>query len=181
MANTNTPFSKGYEMSTRERLAEAEGAIKGAESRLKAEPAVFRRLKHEHGEMAGLMKQILGADVAVRISLFPKLARELRAHGYAEEHSVYRRMARYGATRESAASAARAHQDLEALLGTLERSDFASPNWMKDFAFLMQLVERHVREEEHELMPHAQELMEEDELAALDAAYLAAKRLASPN
>lgn len=181
MANTEQDFSKGFEMTTREKLAEAEGAIKGAESRFKAEPTVFRRIKREHGEIDGLMRQIFGASVAVRISLFPKLARELRAHGFAEEYSLYRRLARYGATREAAASAASAHQDLEALLGTLERADFSTDDWMKDFAFLMALVERHIEEEEHELMPHARQLLDHAELASLDAAYVAAKALKTPN
>ncbi|MEZ4228602.1 MAG: hemerythrin domain-containing protein [Polyangiaceae bacterium] len=181
MANANQPFSKGYEMKAREKFAKAEGAVKSAGSRVQGDPTVFRRLKREHGEMDNLMKQILGADVAVRISLFPKLARELRAHGYAEEQSVYRRLGRLGATREICASSSRTHGDLDALLGTLERADFDSPKWMEDFKLLMKVLERHVREEEDELMPHAQELLDEAELAAMDAAYVAAKDLVKPN
>ncbi len=168
-------------MRVREDFAEAEGAVKSASSRLEADPAIFRRLKREHGEMANLMKQIFGADVAVRISLFPKLARELRAHGFAEEHSVYRWLARYGATREGAASSARTHQDLEALLGTLERADFATDAWMKDFGLLMAVTQRHFAEEENHLMPHAQELMDDTDFAAMDASYQAAKGLKAAN
>lgn len=177
MANSNQAFSKGVEMAAREKLAQAEGAVKGASSRMHADATVFRRLKQEHGEMENLMRQILGADVAVRISLFPKLARKLRAHGHAEEHSVYRHLARYGATREIAAASARSHQDFEALLGTLERGDVKTDDWMKDFGLLMALVQRHIHEEETELMPHAQELLDDAELEALDAAYLGAKAL----
>ena len=70
---------------------------------------------------------------------------------------------------------------IDALLGTLERADFDSPKWMEDFKLLMKVLERHVREEEDELMPHAQELLDEAELAAMDAAYVAAKDLVKPN
>lgn len=177
MANSNQTFSKGIEMAAREKLAQAEGAVKSANSRMHSDAKVFRRLKQEHGEIENLMRQILGADVAVRISLFPKLARQLRAHGHAEERSVYRHLGRLGATRESAAASARSHQDFDALLGTLERADFKTDDWMKDFGLLMSLVQRHIHEEETELMPHAQELLDDAELEALDEAYLSAKAL----
>jgi hemerythrin superfamily protein len=152
------------------------GAAKVVKATFKGFTGVFRKLTQEHGEVSALLIHVdKSDDPAVRAELFPKIRKELLAHEKAELAVVYPAFAQYSETRMIAEKHRQEAGELEKMIERLSAMPVQDNAWASTFDALLDLVKRHVDEEESEFFP-AGERMLGAEADALQAQYEAAKR-----
>jgi hypothetical protein len=152
------------------------GGMKAAKATLEGLSGVFRQLTQEHGEVTALLVRVkMTSDVGVRRELFPTIRSELLAHERGEMREVYPAFRQH----PDLEGMARNHEveagQLERALDDLSATDYADATWGKKFVELVNLVDRHVKEEESEYFPAANRVLGKDEAERLKGRYLAAK------
>ena len=152
------------------------GTLKAAEAGFKGLRGVFLHLAEEHGEVGALMKRLSNtSDPQVRREHFPHIRAELLSHEKGELVEVYGVLANF----EQLRGVVLKHNDdahaLEKAVADVDAIDFASEEWSTSFARLVALVQAHVEEEENELFPRAQEVIDEAESKQILERYEAAK------
>jgi len=141
---------------------------------------VFLHLAEEHGEVSALIKRVAkSSEESVRREHYPRIRSELLSHERAELTEVYTELSKYPETRGVALAHNQEAEQLEEVIARLDALDYASPDWSLAFERLVSLVQNHVREEEEEFFPRAQQVLSEDESKSLLARYEAARAAAS--
>jgi hypothetical protein len=140
--------------------AKAMGAIKKGKAAIEGLNGVFRKLAQEHGEVSALLLRVkASSDPAVRAELYPKIRAELLSHEKGEITVVYPALREYPQTIEIANLHDREASQLKNMLQTLDATDYDSPDWDTQFGALVDIVQRHVAEEEQEFFPKGQEVL----------------------
>ncbi len=143
------------------------------------ERGIFRRLKDEHAAIAAMMRRAAGTTSAeARRGLFEEVRRELLAHAASEERELYPVLRRLDETSDLVDESVEDHGAIEQMLEQLRAMDFDSDDWADLFEETMLEVHDHVDQEENELFPLAEELLEPAEAARIDERYAAAKQQA---
>jgi hemerythrin superfamily protein len=156
--------------------SKAMGAAKDVKATLKGLTGVFKHLMEEHGKVAALLKRVsMSSDVKVRSELYPTIRRELLSHERGEMDVVYPELARFPETGSISAEHAREAQELETAIQAVDTLPFGDARWSPAFERLVQLVEAHVKEEEGEFFPKAQQVIGEEAAKALLPRFEAAK------
>ena len=133
---------------------------------------VFLHLAEEHGEVASLMKRVSKTtDAQVRSEHWPQIRAELLSHERAELAEVYASLSGYEALRELVASHNEEAWQIEVAIAAVDAQDAATPAWGMAFEHLFALVQRHVREEESDFFPRAQEVLSEEDSQAMRTRY----------
>jgi hemerythrin superfamily protein len=154
------------------------GATKAVKATVKGLTGVFRKLTEEHGEVSALLLHVHKTnDPAVRAELFPKIRKELLAHEKGELSVVYPAFRLYSETQIIADKHAQEAGQLEHMLQQLSALSVQDAAWAQTFDALVDLVKRHVDEEESQFFPAGQRVLGA-EADALQAQYEAAKRTA---
>jgi hypothetical protein len=140
--------------------SEVMGAAKSAKARLEGLTGVFQHLAREHGEVTALLLRVKGSgDPKVRAELFPKIRAELLSHEKGELTNVYPGFAR----QPSLAAFAEEHNneagELEAAIAEVTDTPYDDDLWQSRFESLVDLVTRHVKEEESEWFPAAEKAL----------------------
>jgi hemerythrin superfamily protein len=137
---------------------------------------VFLHLAQEHGEVGALIKRVAkSTDVEVRREHYPRIRAELLSHERAELLEVYSVLNKFPETRGLSLAHNREAEQLEEAIARVDALDLTSPEWSAAFEHVATLVQDHVREEETDFFPRAQEILSEDESKNLLARYEAAK------
>jgi len=144
------------------------GAAKDLKATFKGLTGVFKHLMEEHGKVAALLKRVKSSsEVSVRAELYPTIRKELLAHERGEVSVVYAVLARFPETSGIAAQHDREADQLQAAIAAVDALAFDDPSWAPTFERLVTLVEAHVKEEEGDFFPQAQDVIGEDEAKAL--------------
>ncbi len=137
--------------------AETMGIGKEVKAGFKGLSGVFMHLMEEHGKVGALLKRVKGSsDPAVREQLYPKIRKDLIAHEKGESQVVYPAIAEYAETAGIVRRHAQEADELEAAIANVDRQPIRSEDWKVAFDQLVDLVQKHVDEEESQFFPAAQ-------------------------
>jgi hypothetical protein len=143
-----------------ELASKAMGAMKMGKAALTGLSGVFSKLEQEHGEVTALLMRVkASSDPGVRAELFPKIRAELLSHEKGELLVVYPALREFtdtaGIADKHDMEASQLQKTLDALTGTA----YDDPSWEPQFIALIDLVQRHVAEEEGDWFPKAQAVL----------------------
>jgi hemerythrin superfamily protein len=152
------------------------GKMKAASAALKGERGIFRKLKEEHAEVSAMMKRCAGADDASeRSELFHEIRRELLAHAKGEEREFYPVFRQFEETADLVEESIEDHGAIEEMIDQLRSMSADSEDWTELFDEMMSEVEDHVAQEENELFPLAEKLIDDDQAEQIEERYLHSK------
>jgi hemerythrin-like domain-containing protein len=115
---------------------------------------------------------------SARKKLFQQIDKELTIHAKIEETIFYpefRRRAGKGEEREEVLEAYEEHGLVKSVIGELEDLDPKDETYKPKLSVLKELVDHHVKEEEHTMFPMARELFDKAELDELGERLMTAK------
>jgi DNA-binding MarR family transcriptional regulator len=138
---------------------------------------LWQLITNDHANIADLCGEIPrtfpGGGVRSRERLFSELDAELRRHLKAEEESLYDSLEDRDRAEHLVAELEHEHEEIERQLGELARvRDKGSLDWTQSFRDLAALIEGHFHREEHELLPLAREILDEEEVRELRHEYV---------
>lgn len=126
---------------------------------------LYQLLKQDHQKIRRLFERLDEASsdgtVKQRERLFAELKRELTLHTEVEERHFYPALRDRDEAMELVADSLEEHDEVKKLLGELDRAGKDEDNWTDQLQELHEDVEDHVEEEETELFPIAQKLLDE--------------------
>ena len=126
---------------------------------------LYQLLKQDHQKIRRLFERLDEASsdgtVKQRERLFAELKRELTLHTEVEEKHFYPALRDRDGAKELVADSLEEHGEVKKLLGELDQADKEEDNWTDQLQELHEDVDDHVEEEETELFPIAQKLLDE--------------------
>jgi hypothetical protein len=159
--------------------AEAARAARRAGSSLadaKGLVGVFKRLAEQHGEVLALLSSAEETEDPVRRrELWSKIRVELASHERAEECQVYPCLVERDALRDVTERHTAEARRLQTTIDMIAVTDCSSQTWAALLLELTALVRQHVKEEEDEFFPRAQEAIGLEVTELLEARFLATK------
>ena len=156
-------------------ISKGKGAVKGAEARLRGLVGVFKVLSEQHGEAGALLKRVQ-RDPARRAELWPKIRRELVSHEMAELRELYPVLREREETRALADRHEAEAGQLSALIDRIHATEMSSAEWGQLFDQLAEQVEQHVKEEEGEIFPKAQQAFGAARAKEIEPQFLATQK-----
>jgi hemerythrin superfamily protein len=130
----------------------------------------IKMLKKQHREVEAMFKEIEKAKSAgPRRKVFEKLADALAVHATIEERHFYP-AAKKKQTEDMVLEAVEEHLEVKRLIADLLDLEPNDPVFMAKISVLKEDVQHHVEEEEGELFPKVQKLLDDEELEAVAAA-----------
>ncbi len=137
------------------------------------QPQIYRDLKADHDKQRGMLKELgaLKGDTKKRQNLFEKFRLELQSHAAAEEEALYAVMLGNPELRDDARHSVAEHKEVDDLLGEMMDMDFASDEWESKFFHMRHRYEHHIEEEEEEMFPAADKVLDKDVEAKMAATY----------
>lgn len=130
---------------------------------------IFDRLKKDHDKHRQLIEAIgeTQGDSPEREQLFEQFKIDATAHAAAEEETFYATIMQESDLREDARHSVTEHNELAELFIELTDLDKGSSGWLNKFNKLKEKYLHHIKEEEEEKFPKAQEEMSEEEQVRL--------------
>jgi hemerythrin superfamily protein len=135
-------------------------------------PDVIELIEREHRQVEALFQNFRETG---RSALVSNICDELDAHAAAEEEAFYPVVRdEVPSGKKLAGEAKDEHGEARQLIGRLRRT--SDPDHIVELVNeLEQLVQHHVEEEEHEMLPRARSALDEGRLIAIGSAYESAK------
>jgi hemerythrin superfamily protein len=156
--------------------AKTAGKAAGLRARIQGLVGVFNVLAQQHKEAALLLSRLAATvDADGRRDLWLEVRRSLICHERAELSTVYPVIAENALNADITDRHAREAQELEAAISEIDAIGYESPRFHNSVQGLIQLLTRHVEEEEKEFFPRAQETMGKEAAHALERPFLAAQ------
>jgi hemerythrin-like domain-containing protein len=156
-------------------MANAVGPLESARVVVAGDRGIFDQLREEHAAISSLLKQVRNGDVDTRRELYPRLRRELVAHGLAEDKEFYAILEHYRETELCTSHSRAAHDRVEQFIARLDELAIDDPDWDLAFDELATNVAHHIRVEEMDLIPAAQQLLSDDISEALARRFASQK------
>jgi hemerythrin superfamily protein len=130
----------------------------------------IKMLKKQHREVEALFKELEKAKSAgPRRKTFEKIADALAIHATIEEKHFYP-AAKKKQTEDMLLESVEEHLQVKRVIADLLELDANDPTFMAKATVLKEDIQHHVEEEEDELFPKVQKLLDDDELEAVAAA-----------
>lgn len=146
-------------------------------SAVRAPIGVFRRLVEQHQRACERFERLRRAATPdERQSEWAALRRELLSHERGEVLEVYAALEGYDAAREMLEQHTREANELESVINELAAVPYESEEWKAKLLDVAALFEEHVREEELDFFPRAQEMLGEELSRELEERYAGAQR-----
>jgi len=124
---------------------------------------VYQLLKQDHQKAKQLFEKLGdtsdGAE-KTRERLFAQLKEELDLHAQVEEKHFYPALRNNKETKDLVEEALEEHKEMKTALKELDAAEKTDESWAEKLAELKADVEHHVEEEETELFPLAQKLLD---------------------
>ncbi len=138
-----------------------------------ATAAIYADLKRDHDKQRTMLKELaeLKGDSGKRKKLFEAFRLEVQSHAAAEEESLYAEMLGNPELRDDARHSVSEHKEVDDLLGEMMNLDFASDEWESKFYHMRHRYEHHIDEEEEEMFPAADEVLDDATEERLAATY----------
>lgn len=122
---------------------------------------IFKRLKNDHDEVSSLMENVSGmSEDDPNRAKTATIRDELLRHSEVEDQVLYAKLRQHEETRDLILESKEGHKVIDKLLRELDRNDETSDQWVAKFEVLKENVEHHVDEEENELFPKAEKIIE---------------------
>lgn len=153
-------------------MAKGAGKVKAITAALQGRTGIFRTLSEQHAEVKVLIER-LQKHPDRKAELWPEIRRELLSHERGEIAELYPVLREYPRT---VALAEHHDQEAAAMEKLIETIDRAGGAWPPIFDELVGKVLEHVREEEQEIFPAAQQAMGDERAKELDGRFLAVKK-----
>ncbi len=135
---------------------------------------IFRTLISEHRDLLGVLTRLANtSDPSLRSELFPQLREQLVSHERGEMSVLYPSLRAHGLTYGVAERHDTSARKLEVVVGCLSGYSFDNPEWAETTQTLLQIVQEHVDEEEHQFFALAQEALGRKRTEDLDERYRA--------
>jgi hemerythrin-like domain-containing protein len=127
---------------------------------------LFQLIRQDHQTATRLFERVAetSGGTQSRPRLFAELKHELELHTEVEEKFFYPALHRHDEAKDLIEEALDEHGDMKEMLDALDRADKESDNWTDQLDELHEDVEHHVEEEETEIFPLAQKLLDPVEL-----------------
>lgn len=152
---------------------EMAGKMKAASAALKGERGIFRRLASEHAEINTMMMRLArSGDYEMRRQIFDELRKQLLTHAKGEEREFYPVFRQFEETSEMVEEALDDHASIEEILEQLRTTELDSEEWEELFEELRIDLQDHIQQEENELFPLAERLIDDDDATKLEERYL---------
>lgn len=137
----------------------------------------FELLLRDHRKVSELFEQIENSsDPAVQETMFSQLKQELIVHTEIEEKYFYPFLIKFLETEELTVDSIEDHQEIKDLLSELDEISPNDDDWENTIRDLIDAIEHHVKLEENELFPKAQNLLNDETLIRLTEELQAAKQ-----
>jgi hemerythrin-like domain-containing protein len=138
---------------------------------------VFETLATQHRQVLDLLRRARAASSAAkRGALWADARRELLSHERAEELAVYVTLEGYDAAQVLLEQHGEQSAQLELAIADLDATDCDTLDWIEQLSDMMALLEEHIRDEETEFFPRAQELLGENTARELEDPFATAQR-----
>ncbi|WP_243374219.1 hemerythrin domain-containing protein [Geotalea sp. SG265] len=124
----------------------------------------FELLKKDHRRAEQLMQQISAASRDQRQQPFSTLHMELAAHFQIEEKFFYPKLLPIEDMKALVEDALDEHQTAKDLISQLERTGFASEEWLEIFEKLDEGIRHHHEDEEQEIFPRCTQFLKDQDL-----------------
>lgn len=123
---------------------------------------LYQLLRQDHLKAKRLFERLgeAGQATNARTQLFAELKHELELHTEVEERHFYPALEGYDEAHDLVDEALEEHDEVRRLLEELDQAEQDSDDWGAQLAELQEEVEFHVEEEETELFPLAQQLLD---------------------
>jgi hemerythrin superfamily protein len=143
-----------------ELASKAMGALKVGKATIEGLTGIFKKLAQEHGEVSALLLRVKSSsDVQVRADLYPKIRAELLSHEKGEVTVLYPEYRQYPETAMIADKHDQEASELQKMLAAVTETEYQDPEWAARFDALVDLVKRHVAEEENEFFPKGEKVL----------------------
>ncbi|MEW6128738.1 MAG: hemerythrin domain-containing protein [Acidobacteriota bacterium] len=134
-------------------------------------------LTEDHEKVAELFSQLEDSESeSARLNLFGKIKTELETHTHIEETLFYPMLEDYEELQDLITQAYEEHKQVKTLLREIEQLARGSVLLDAKLNVLQENVEHHVEEEEGELFPQVEDIIEEEELENLGNEMMTAKQ-----
>lgn len=131
---------------------------------------LYQLLRQDHQKVKRLFERIddtFGATTKSRERLFSELKQELELHSELEESHFYPALEQQEELQDLIEDAREEHAEMAELLAALDEGDKDDEEWASQLEELRETVETHVEEEEGEIFPKAQELLDQGRADAI--------------
>lgn len=150
---------------------------KSEKGKIAGKAGIFEQLREEHAQVSSMMKRLIATtDVDRRRQLFDELRRELLSHAKSEAREFYPELRQFGETSDLVEESLEDHDAIEQMLDRLRATDIDSEEWSELFEEMMIEVEDHVDQEENELFPLAEKLIDAASAERIEARYMSSKQ-----
>ncbi len=139
---------------------------------------IYEALTADHLKVQGLLNELVSLedkDFEKRTLLVKKIRDDLIPHSRAEEAVFYNTMRLVDESKVLAMHGYKEHLEAEGLLRLLQTMDKFDLTWKPTAKKLKSALEHHIKEEEGEMFPKAQELFTEDDAIAMAKTFKAMK------
>lgn len=155
---------------------EMAGKMKAASAALKGERGIFRQLTEEHAFLNAMMMRLARTeDFGMRRQIFEELRKQLLAHAKGEEREFYPIFRQFEETSEMVEEALDDHTSIEEILEQLRTTELDSEEWEELFEELRIDLQDHIHQEETELFPLAEKLIDDEDATRLEERYMHSK------
>jgi len=123
---------------------------------------LFQLIRHDHQKAKRLFERLAetASGTQSRPRLFAELKHELELHAEIEEKYFYPALQGHEEAKDLIQEALEEHGDVKEALVALDHGDNESDDWADRLDELREDVEHHVEEEENEIFPLAQKLLD---------------------
>jgi hemerythrin superfamily protein len=138
---------------------------------------VFETLVEQHRQILDVLRRASASNApARRQALWTEARRQLLSHERAEETAVYATLEGYDTARALLEQHGDQSVELELAIADLDATDCESVDWMEQLRDVMVMVEEHIRDEETDFFPRAQELLGDNTARELEDPFSNAYR-----
>jgi hemerythrin superfamily protein len=125
---------------------------------------IYDYLKSDHDYVSKLFKQFEKSKLAERRKQIADLiVEELIIHAHSEQETLYKVLQQFDFIKDTVAHSQKEHQEIENQINKIINSEDTGASLTKKVEKLKELVDHHVREEEHEIFKQAKKVLSEEE------------------
>ncbi len=134
---------------------------------------IFEALRKDHDIQRELGKKLIEThgDTDERDEIFTRYKKELQIHADAEERYFYNPLIKDDLTQDKARHSIAEHHEIDELIEQLEEMEYSNTAWLTIAKKLVEEVEHHLDEEEHEVFQLAGKALLEKQKSSLAKEY----------
>lgn len=127
---------------------------------------ILDKLKHEHQEVANLLEQASSDNQSLdkKKKLFDNINKQLILHMEYEEELFYPTIKENPATKNIVLEGYEEHNVAKTLLKELQELPVEDEMWLAKLTVLKENIQHHVQEEEQNMFPKVEKMIDEEEL-----------------